>query len=120
MPAVADNLSHLELLRLLEQHPEYTQRQLAEALGVSLGKTHYLLKALLDKGSVKVQNFQRSPNKLGHLYRLTAPGIALRMKLTQTFLTRKEQEYLSLRKEITLLRAELGASSTPSSQQDAA
>jgi len=69
-----DPSADLDLLRLLEQHPEYSQRQLSSALGISLGKTHYLLKALLDKGLVKAQNFRRADNKLAYLYVLTPSG----------------------------------------------
>jgi EPS-associated MarR family transcriptional regulator len=105
----SDNPAHLALLRLLEQQPEYSQRQLAKALGVSLGKTHYLLKALLDKGLVKVQNFQRSSNKLGYVYRLTPHGVTHRLQLTHSFLARKEQEYLMLKNEIAALREELAS-----------
>ncbi len=105
----ADNPAHLELLRLLEQHPEYSQRQLAVELGVSLGKTHYLLKALLGKGLVKAQNFQRSDRKVGYLYRLTPQGMRHRFQLTQSFLARKELEYESLHQQIGLLRDELAA-----------
>ena len=101
--------AHLELLRLLEQHPEYSQRQLAAALGVSLGKTHYLLKALLGKGWVKAKNFQRSDNKLRYLYVLTPHGVRQRMQLTRSFLARKEREYEMLNSQITLLRQELAA-----------
>jgi len=101
--------AHLELLRLLEQHPEYSQRQLAVALGVSLGKTHYLLKALLGKGYVKAQNFQRSDRKLGYLYVLTPQGVRQRLQLTQSFLVRKEREYEMLKRQIVTLREELAA-----------
>ena len=101
--------AHLELLRLLEQHPEYSQRQLAVALGVSLGKTHYLLKALLGKGWVKAQNFQRSGHKLGYLYVLTPQGVRQRLQLTKSFLVRKEREYEMLKDQILLLREELAA-----------
>ena len=101
--------AHLELLRLLEQHPEYSQRQLAAALGVSLGKTHYLLKALLGKGWVKAKNFQRSDSKLRYLYVLTPQGVRQRMQLTRSFLARKEHEYEMLNSQITLLRQELAA-----------
>jgi EPS-associated MarR family transcriptional regulator len=116
-----ENASHFDLLRLLEQHPEYSQRQMAEAMGVSVGKTHYVLKALLNKGWVKAQNFQRSSNKLGYIYRLTPNGLAHRLQLTQNFLVRKEQEYLALKIEIASLREELAAG-TPrrSSARDAA
>jgi MarR family transcriptional regulator, temperature-dependent positive regulator of motility len=111
-PAItADDIpaAHLELLRLLEQHPEYSQRQLAAALGVSLGKTHYLLKALLGKGWVKAKNFQRSDNKLRYLYVLTPEGVRQRMQLTRSFLARKEREYEMLNSQIALLRQELAA-----------
>ena len=108
-PPATDAPSHLELLRLLEAHPEYSQRQLATALGISLGKTHYLLKALLGKGSVKVQSFQRSSNKLGYLYRLTPSGVAHRLQLTQRFLAKKEEEYVTLNRQIVALRAELAS-----------
>jgi len=101
--------AHLELLRLLEQHPDYSQRQLAVALGVSLGKTHYLLKALLGKGWVKAQNFQRSDHKLGYLYVLTPQGVRQRLQLTKSFLARKEHEYQMLKNHIVLLREELAA-----------
>ena len=103
--------SALELLRLLEQHPEYSQRQLAVALGVSLGKTHYLLKALLGKGWVKAQNFQRSDHKLGYLYVLTPQGVRQRLQLTRSFLARKEHEYEMLKGQLVVLREELAAQS---------
>jgi MarR family transcriptional regulator, temperature-dependent positive regulator of motility len=107
-PAEAQESSaHLALLKLLEAHPEYSQRQMANALGVSVGKTHYVLKALLTKGWVKAQKFQRSPNKLGYVYRLTPHGLTHRLQLTQSFLVRKEEEYLTLKSEIAALRAEL-------------
>jgi len=105
----ASQTAHLDLLRLLEQHPEYSQRQLAVALGVSLGKTHYLLKALLGKGWVKAQNFQRSDRKLGYLYVLTPQGVRQRLRLTQSFLVRKEREYEMLKSQIVSLREELAA-----------
>ena len=104
-----DKPADLELLRLLEQHPEYSQRQLSTALGLSLGKTHYLLKALLDKGLVKANNFRRSGNKIGYLYVLTPIGVKRRLQLTQSFLTRKEHEYESLQQQIADLRQELSA-----------
>ncbi len=109
-PQSADSQSaDLELLRLLEQHPEYSQRELSRELGLSLGKTHYLLKALLDKGLVKAQNFRRSGNKIGYLYVLTPSGVRRRLQMTQAFLVRKELEYESLRGQIAALRQELSA-----------
>lgn len=97
----------LSLLRLLEEHPEYSQRQMSDALGVSLGKAHYLLKALLDKGWVKAQNFNRSPQKSRYLYVLTPTGVRQRLQLTRSFLARKEREYDQLHAQIAALRAEL-------------
>lgn len=115
MPGAPDNSAHLALLRLLEEHPEYSQRQMASELGVSVGKTHYVLKALLAKGWVKAQKFQRSPNKLGYVYRLTPNGVAHRFQLTQSFLVRKEEEYRMLKGEIAALRADLATRSTVAS-----
>lgn len=100
------SVGHLQLLRLLEQHPEYSQRQLSTALGVSLGKTHYVLRALLDKGMVKVNNFKRSDRKLGYLYVLTPRGVMQRAQLTRQFLARKELQFESLKQEIALLKKE--------------
>ena len=99
----------LELLRLLEAHPEYSQRQMSNALGVSLGKAHYLLRALLDKGWVKAQNFNRSQHKSRYLYVLTPSGVRERLSLTHSFLARKEREYDQLQAQIAALRAELAA-----------
>jgi MarR family transcriptional regulator, temperature-dependent positive regulator of motility len=109
----SDTLAHLELMRVLEQHPAYSQRELSAALGVSLGKTHYLLKALLGKGWVKAQNFKRSDNKLGYLYVLTPSGVSQRLRLTHAFLARKESEYKMLQSEIAALRKELVSRTDP-------
>jgi EPS-associated MarR family transcriptional regulator len=97
---------HLKVLRLLEAQPQMNQRELAQALGVSLGKTNYCLKALLDKGWVKVQNFQNSKQKLAYAYLLTPAGIVERAALTRRFLNRKVVEFDALRAEIDALRAE--------------
>jgi EPS-associated MarR family transcriptional regulator len=102
-----ESATALELLRLLERHPDYSQRQLSAALGVSVGKAHYLLKALLDKGLVKVQNFRQSNNKLGYLYVLTPTGVRQRVSLARDFLARKEMEYVTLRAQISALREEV-------------
>lgn len=112
MHASPDTGAHLELLRLLEQHPDYSQRQLSVSLGISLGKTHYVLRALLDKGLVKAQNFGRSDRKLGYLYVLTPKGVRHRLKMTQGFLVRKELEFELLRTEISALRRELADQSS--------
>jgi EPS-associated MarR family transcriptional regulator len=98
---------HLRLLSLLEQNPAWTQRQLADALGVSLGKTNYCLRALRDKGLVKWGNFSQNPNKLQYMHLLTPKGIAQKVQLTTHFLQRKEREFEELRCEIARLRAQL-------------
>ena len=98
---------HLKALRLLELNPEMTQRELAEALGVSVGAANYCLKALVERGWVKLENFQKNPNKLGYLYLLTPMGIAAKTQLTASFLRRKIAEYEALRVEIDQLRSEV-------------
>lgn len=103
----ADNPAHFALLRLLERHPEYSQRQLAAEMNVSLGKTHYLMRALLEKGWVKANNFRRSDNKWAYTYLLTPIGVRAKLRLTRRFLELREHEYEHLRHEITRLRTEL-------------
>src|SRR3546814_11716761 len=72
--------SHLKVLRLLESDPGLSQRDLSQALGVSLGKTNYCIRALLDKGLIKMQNFRNSQNKLAYAYLLTPAGIAAKAR----------------------------------------
>lgn len=98
--------AHLKLLRLLESNPRMAQRDLAEAMGVSVGKTNYCLKALLEKGLIKVGNFRRSDNKLAYAYILTPAGFSAKASLTLKFLARKTAEYERLRREIEELHAE--------------
>ena len=94
-------------LKILEQKPDLTQRQLSEALGVSLGKTNYLLKSLIDVGWVKLDNFQRSDNKWGYAYLLTPMGVAEKAAITLRFLKRKQQEHNDLQLEIARLQREV-------------
>ena len=96
--------THLKVLRLLEANPQMNQRDLAAALGVSLGKTNFCLKALLDKGLLKMQNFQSSKRKLAYAYLLTPAGLAEKTSLTGRFLKRKIEEYEVLKAEIELLK----------------
>lgn len=105
--------AHYRVLRLIEDQPEISQRELARALGVSLGKTHYLMKALLEKGLVKANNFRRSDNKLAYAYLLTPSGIAAKLELTRAFLRLKEDEYQAARDEIERLRRELDTAVPP-------
>ena len=100
--------ARLAVLRLLEQRPNMSQRELSEALGLSLGKAHYVLHALLDKGLVKARNFRRSGNKLAYAYVLTPTGMREKLRLTRTFLSRKEAEFERLRHAIAALKNELG------------
>ena len=90
----------LEILSNIEENPNLTQRQMAKDLGISLGKTNYLIKSLLGKGFVKLNNFRTSDNKLGYLYLLTPEGIEIRRKLTILFLQRKSNEFDKLKKEM--------------------
>ena len=94
-------------LKILEQQPELTQRQLSETLGVSLGKTNYILKSLIDVGWVKLDNFQKSNNKWGYAYFLTPMGVTEKAAITIRFLKRKKQEYDNLQKEIARLQQEV-------------
>jgi EPS-associated MarR family transcriptional regulator len=94
-------------LKILEQQPDLTQRQLAEQLGVSLGKTHYLVKSLIDVGWVKLANFQRSDNKWGYAYLLTPMGIVEKAAITARFLVRKQREHTQLQQEIAELQEEV-------------
>jgi EPS-associated MarR family transcriptional regulator len=98
-----------ELLRQLADQPAASQRSLAEHLGVSVGKVNYCLRALVDKGWVKADNFRRSDNKLAYAYLLTPSGARAKLRLTRDFLARKEQEFEALRHEIAALRGELQA-----------
>lgn len=97
----------LKVLRLMAEHPALTQRELAKALDVSLGKTNFIVRAVLARGWVKVENFKRSNNKFGYLYVMTPQGISQRLRLTQTFIAHKEREYEQLRTEIERLRTEV-------------
>ncbi|OOG50589.1 MarR family EPS-associated transcriptional regulator [Polaromonas sp. C04] len=106
--------NHLKVLRLLEANPQMSQRDLADALGVSLGKTNYCLKALLDKGFIKMQSFRKSQNKLAYAYLLTPVGITEKAGLTVRFLERKVAEFESLTLEIETLKSEMNTAQSKS------
>nr|WP_083757460.1 MarR family EPS-associated transcriptional regulator [Janthinobacterium sp. Marseille] len=99
--------NHLKVLRLLEGNPHMNQRDLADSLGVSLGKVNYCIKALIDKGLIKIQNFRSSNNKLAYAYLLTPLGITEKANLTGRFLKYKLAEYERLNAEIQLLKREI-------------
>jgi EPS-associated MarR family transcriptional regulator len=94
------------VMRLLQANPDLTQRELAHELGVSVGGLNYCLKALIDKGWVKMQNFSQSKNKFGYVYILTPTGMAEKAALTSRFLKRKMSEYEALKAEIDDLQNE--------------
>ncbi len=95
-----------QLLKLLEENPELSQRQLAAALGVSLGKVNFCLRALIEIGSVKAANFSRSPNKKAYVYLLTPKGFEEKARVTLRFLAKKQDEYKALKQEINELKHE--------------
>lgn len=99
---------HYRVLRALSANPEITQRELAEVLGVSLGKANYCVRALIGKGWVKANNFKNNNNKLAYAYLLTPQGIEAKARITYRFLRRKLEEYEALEQEIARLRAEIG------------
>ncbi|MBJ7555720.1 MarR family EPS-associated transcriptional regulator [Marinomonas spartinae] len=96
-----------KILKELQQDPDISQRELASRLGISLGKVNFCLKALIEKGLVKVENFRNNANKVSYLYLLTPKGIEDRAILTRHFLQKKLQEYESLTQEIEELRKEV-------------
>ena len=98
--------TYFRVMRILQENPDLTQRELAGKLGVSVGGLNYCLKALMEKGWVKMQNFSHSKNKFGYVYLLTPSGIAEKAELTSHFLKRKMYEYEALKAEIESLKSE--------------
>lgn len=100
----------LSILREIKKNPDLTQRELSANLGISLGKVNFLLRALIDKGHIKVHNFKKSNNKYAYLYLLTPEGIEEKMRITYRFLKRKMREYEELEEEIRQLQTEIAKS----------
>jgi EPS-associated MarR family transcriptional regulator len=98
--------THFRALCLLQENPDLTQRELAEKLGISVGGINYCLKAMMDKGLVKMRNFAQSKNKFGYVYVLTPSGLAEKAAITHRFLHRKMEEYEALKAEIQALKEE--------------
>ena len=105
--AVTDEIRY-RLLSYISTHPEASQREIAGALGVSVGKVNYCVRALIDKGLLKVRNFKNSRHKAAYAYLLTPQGIEEKINVTYSFLRRKVAEYDLIAKEIERLTSELG------------
>jgi MarR family transcriptional regulator, temperature-dependent positive regulator of motility len=97
----------LKVLQILQDHPNFSQRDLAKYAGVSLGKVNFVVKALKDKGLVKLENFSKNPNKFQYAYLLTPQGLLEKTRLTMYFLRRKQAEFEVLKQEIVELEKEL-------------
>ena len=95
-----NNQDHFEILRKINKKSQYSQRELAQELGFSLGKLNYCLKELQKKGFIKIKNFKKNPNKINYLYFLTPKGMSQKTKLTINFMKRKMREYDELKKEM--------------------
>ena len=113
MPVLTDP-QRLELLKLLQDRPQMSQRELAHVMGVSLGKANYCLNALMEKGLVKFGNFRKNPDKRLYAYLLTPAGLEEKTRITMKFLKRKVAEYETLEKEIEQLRGDLTNRRIPS------
>ncbi|BET24762.1 AsnC family transcriptional regulator [Limnobacter thiooxidans] len=98
------------VLRLIENKPEISQRELADELGISLGQVNYQLKALKERGLIKVGNFLRSDNKLAYIYLLTPKGVADKLAITKLFMARKRQEFELMKAELEELEREFNKS----------
>lgn len=110
-PSLQEDVT-LRTLRLIEENPRISQRDLAARVGISVGAAHYCLAALAEKGLIKLGNFQASSNKRGYVYLLTPDGLAAKASMTISFLRRKLAEYEALKAEIALLERELGSIDT--------
>ena len=101
-----DDAIRYRLLKLLHEQPHLTQRELAKAMGISLGKANFCLRALIDVGAIKANNFRNSAKKSGYLYLLTPCGLEEKARVTRRFLKRKLAEYEAIQREIEELQAE--------------
>lgn len=94
------NEEDFQILRTINKKSKFTQREMADELGLSLGKLNYCLKALKEKGLIKLKNFKKNKRKLNYIYILTPKGISEKTKLTINFMERKMKEYDELKKEL--------------------
>jgi len=109
--------TYFRVMRILQENPDLTQRELAEKLGISIGGLNYCLKALMEKGLVKMKNFANSKNKFGYVYVLTPTGMAEKAAITRQFLQRKMDEYEALKAEIEALRSEVNKERSEGAQK---
>jgi EPS-associated MarR family transcriptional regulator len=109
--------TYFRVMRILQDNPDLTQRELAEKLGISVGGLNYCLKALMEKGLVKMKNFANSKNKFGYVYVLTPTGMAEKAAITHRFLQRKMDEYEALKAEIEALRSEVNKERSEGAQK---
>ena len=107
MNTAYDNEIRLKLLKLLEKKHDLTQREMNQAMGVSLGKVNFCLTELAKKGMIKIERFQKNPKKSAYLYRLTPTGIEEIAKLTVLFLKQKVYQYDEIKTEIENLSTEI-------------
>lgn len=113
-PAPNDSSLDYELLKQIEQTAGGGQRELARGMGVSVGKINYLMRAVISRGWVKVNNFRRADNKLAYAYLLTPTGVHAKMQLAQRFLAQKEKEFERLQRELHTLRDEVAQATVDS------
>ena len=113
--------THFKVMRLLDEDPSISTREIAKKAGISNGAAYYCVTALVDKGFVKLKNFTQSKTKANYIYELTPRGIRAKAALTVSFLERKRQEYEDLKAEIERLESDLGVEekSRPSNTGDA-
>ena len=104
---MSDIKNEKRLLDLVEQRRATNQREISSDLGISLGKTHYLISSLVSRGLIKIENFRHSENKKGYVYLLTPKGVKQKVEITREFLRRKEIEFNKIQSEIKELRQEL-------------
>ena len=104
--------THFKVMRLLDEDPSISTREIAKKAGISNGAAYYCVTALVDKGFVKLKNFTQSKTKANYIYELTPRGIRTKAALTVSFLERKRHEYEDLKVEIERLESELGVEET--------
>ena len=107
--------THFRVMRLLDENPSVSTREIAQKVGISNGAAYYCVTALVEKGFVKLKNFTQSKTKANYIYELTPRGIRVKAALTVSFLERKRHEYNNLKLEIERLEHELGVEKSSTS-----